>query len=40
MMDEAEICNCIEGWICYALFIREIRMKKYNWINRINHLNN
>ena len=28
----------LDGWICYALFLREIIRKKLSWKNRINYL--
>ena len=28
----------LDGWICYALFLREIIRKKLSWNNRINYL--
>ena len=36
--DEKEITDYLDGWLCFSLFIRETRIKKLNWIGRINLL--
>ena len=38
--DENQITNYLDGWICYALLISEIRIKKLNWSGRIDLLSN
>ena len=36
--DESEITKYLDGWLCLALFIREVRLKKLNWSKRIDLL--
>ena len=36
--NEALIKDYLYGWICYALFLREIQRKKLSWNDRINYL--
>ena len=36
--NEALIKDYLDGWICYALFLREIFRKKLSWNARINYL--
>jgi hypothetical protein len=36
--NENEITDYSDGWLCFALFLRETRIKNLNWIGRINLL--
>ena len=38
--NENLIKEYLDGWICYALFMREIIRKKLSWNARINYLCN
>ena len=36
--DENKITDYLDEWLCFALYIRETRIKKLNWMGRINLL--